>query len=331
MLTKILSNRLSSILPKLISKEQHAFVKGRQIGDCVSITQELVQDINRKVRRGNIILKLDMMKAHDHMEWDFLLRVLSCFGFSSQFVNLISNCLHSQHFSVNVNGSLCGFFKASRGLRQGDPISPSLFILAEEVLNRGLKFFFYRGLVNFFNASRSSMKITHLLFTDDTLIFLNSGKKSLVNLLCFIQRYELASGKKVNKQKSSIFVSSKMPHSHSFLLSTMSSMVVKDSSFSFSYLGCPIFKGRVKCSYFANIVQIFRSRLEGWYAKLFLNIGRVILTKHVLNAIPTHVLACTTTPKTVLSKLNSIMAKFLWCDKDFDKRRFWVSWDLIAL
>ncbi|KAK9268862.1 hypothetical protein L1049_000627 [Liquidambar formosana] len=122
-----------------------------------------------------------------------------------------------------------------------------------------------------------------------------------------------------------------MPHSRRSLLSTMSGMVVKDSSSSFSYLGCPIFKGRVKCSYFVNIVQMFRSRLEGWYAKLLSNMGRVILTKHVLNAIPTHVLACTTIPKTVLNKLNSIMAKFLWCDKDFDKRRHWVSWDLISL
>lgn len=102
--SKLLTTRLSSLLPTLISEEQHGFVQGRGIGDCVALGQLLVGDLDRKVEGGNMVMKLDMMKAYDRLEWDFLLRVLSSFGFSSQFIHVISNCLANHNFSICING-----------------------------------------------------------------------------------------------------------------------------------------------------------------------------------------------------------------------------------
>lgn len=88
-LSKIISNRLSTILPNIISLEQSAFVKGRLIVENIALAQELIHELGRKTRGGNVVLKLDMAKAYDRIEWDFMFAVLSKFGFSSAFTDII--------------------------------------------------------------------------------------------------------------------------------------------------------------------------------------------------------------------------------------------------
>ena len=193
--TKFLTSRLALLLAVLVSEEQHGFVKGRGIGECISLAQLMVNDLDRKVEGGNMILKLDMMKAYDRIEWDFFLKVLSCFGFSELFVKIIGNCLGNQNITVCVNVLRRGFFPAARGLRQGDPISPCLFVLAEEVLSRGLCRIYQQGLVKGFHLGRGSSLVSHLLFADDTLIFLRGLKKSLEHLMIFLKEYEMCSGR----------------------------------------------------------------------------------------------------------------------------------------
>lgn len=138
---------MSKLLPSIISKEQSAFVKGRHIIENIALTQELVHDLGRKSRGSNVILKLDMAKEYDRIEWDFLAAVLKRFGFDNYFVDKIDRLITNCWFSVAVNGDLAGFFKSSRGLRQGDPIAPILFILAQESLSRLLKDRFLSGKV----------------------------------------------------------------------------------------------------------------------------------------------------------------------------------------
>lgn len=207
----IFSDRLGLILPYLISPQQGAFVKGRSLIENVGLAQEIFHDLPRKVRGGNVVIKLDMAKAYDRLEWDFLFAVLERFGFSPDWISYIRTMFTNCWFSVMLNGVVGGFFKSSRGLRQGDPLAPSLFILAEEVLSRGLYYLMSTRAIHPFHSPRGCPLISHLLFADDTVILTNGDARSLSALMKFLSSYECSSGQRVNKHKSGFIVAASTP------------------------------------------------------------------------------------------------------------------------
>lgn len=129
---------LGIIASKITSINQRGFIPGRNIQDCILTTSEAINSLHKKSYGGNLALKIDVRKAFDTVNWKFLIHVLHCFGFNQLFCDWILNILHSAKISINVNGKSVGFFNCTKGVRQGDPLSPLLFCLAEEVLSRGL-------------------------------------------------------------------------------------------------------------------------------------------------------------------------------------------------
>ena len=139
---KVLTNRLRVMMDDIVGEEQSDFVPGRLITDNVLVAFESVHVMRRRKKGKNYCCagKLDMMKAYDRVEWHYLEAILLRLGFSISFVRIIMKCVTSVRFSVRVNGELLPFFTPSRGFRQGDPISPFLFLLYGEgftlLLNR---------------------------------------------------------------------------------------------------------------------------------------------------------------------------------------------------
>ena len=173
-ISKILADRLSVILPNLISKEQRGFIRGRNIRDCIALASEAVNLLDNKSFGGNLAHKIDVSKAFDTLNWSFLLKVLRGFGFNEVFCNWIDVILKLAKVSISINGSQNGYFHCKRGVRQGDPLSPLLFCIAKVVLSRGISKLVEDGKIYLIKGTRDVKVPSHCFYADDLMVFCKS-------------------------------------------------------------------------------------------------------------------------------------------------------------
>ncbi|KAL0449146.1 UNVERIFIED_CONTAM: putative mitochondrial protein [Sesamum latifolium] len=257
-LTKLLNDRIKKILPDLIVPNQSGFVPSRQIHDNILLAQEVIHSISAHKSDWNVAFKLDMAKAYDRVDWDFLKMVLLQLGFPPQLIRLVSNCITNCWFLVLINGSLSGFFKSTRGLRQGDPLSPTLFVLAAEYFSRNLNRLME---IDKSLAFKGSQGISHLAYADDVLIFTNSREKSLQTVMEFLQEFERTSGQFISPEKSSFIVSPKAPMAVKRRIKRLTGFTLK--TFPFIYLGAPIHVGRQKIEYSNRLIDGMSTKIGG--------------------------------------------------------------------
>ncbi|TXG69366.1 hypothetical protein EZV62_004301 [Acer yangbiense] len=326
--SKIIVFRLTDLVEKLVSHEQGAFIPGSSIFENITLAQEMVHSLHKKVTGGNVMVKLDMAKAYDRVNWSFLLEVLKAFGFSDSFHKIIYNCVGSPWFSVMMNGAFKGFFQSTRGLRQGDPLSPFLFILMEEVLTRLLRKNFESGRIGRFYHPIGAPLVSHLLYADDILIFANGGKRSIRNLVKALETYEKWSGQRINKDKSAIFPSKYISSARKRDLLRVTGF--REGYFLVTYLGAPLVYGKLSSRILEPLVEKIRNKIAGWKFKLLSQGGRLILLRHVLSSMPIHLMSVVNVPGVTISKINSLLANFLWGEMDGRRKTHWRSWGKVC-
>ena len=193
---KVLANRLKILLPKLISEHQSAFISGRLITDNILIAHETLHHLKSKraSRMGYMALKLDMRKAYDRVEWVFLEKIMLKMGFNVRWVSTIMACIKSVSYSILLNGQPHGHIVPERGLRQGDPLSPYLFLLVTKGMHSLFKKAEENRVIRSVSLCVNGPRISYLLFADDSLVFCRATISKCVQIQSILHRYEQASG-----------------------------------------------------------------------------------------------------------------------------------------
>ncbi|XP_073024477.1 uncharacterized protein [Primulina eburnea] len=230
--------------------------------------------------------------------------------------------------AVNINGSLTGFFGSTRGLRQGDPLSPLLFILGAEYLSRGLDRL-YRQYPAIRYRSGCELPLSHLAYADDIIIFANGGTREMNSLMDFLHHYENFSGQLVNAFKSVIILPPRCSgRTHARLLRITG---FGEGYFPIKYLGVPLFRGNRVCSLFDPLVQMVSKKLEGWELKTLSPRSRMTLLRSVLLSVPIYMFQVVQPPLAVMERLENVFNDFLWGSRPLDKKWHWARWSRACL
>jgi hypothetical protein len=263
LISKVLANRLKQVLPSVISPYQSAFVPGWLIIDNVLATYEALHSMKTCMRgkKGYMVVKLDMSKAYDRVEWSFLEAMMRRLGFTKGWISMIMRCVSCVSYSVLVNGVPYGNIRPSRGLRQGDPLSPYLFLLVAEGLSTMLVGAEREGKITGVPFSGGRLRLSHLFFADDSLLFVRANFTEWACLLGILSWYEKASDQKLNAAKTSIFFSKNTRAEFKDFLRSFAG-ISTTSSYE-KYLGLPALVGRSKIKTFAGIKGRVRKKMDG--------------------------------------------------------------------
>ncbi|CAJ2672096.1 unnamed protein product [Trifolium pratense] len=261
---KVLANRLRLVIGSVISEAQTAFVKDRQILDGILVANEVVDEARRS-KKELMLFKVDFEKAYDSVDWGYLDDIMERMSFPVLWRKWIRECVCTATASVLVNGSPTDEFPLRRGLRQGDPLSPFLFLLAAEGLNVLMEAMVARNL-----------------FT---------GGKSWANvraLRAVLVLFETMSGLKVNFNKSMLVG---VNISDSWLGEAASVLCCKVGKIPFLYLGLPIGGDPRRLSFWDPVLHRIKNRLSGWKSRFLSFGGRLVLLRSVLTSLPVYALS----------------------------------------
>ncbi|KAL6125654.1 hypothetical protein ACLB2K_073709 [Fragaria x ananassa] len=311
------------IVNEIIRTTSSDFLAGK---DNIMLAHEAFHYLRLKKDGENheLGLKLNMNKAYDRVEWDFLEATLRRFGFANGWVNLIMACVTTVSFSIVLNGCPGSSFCPSRGLRQRDPLSPYLFLLVSEVLSlRITKAVVERSLLGVRLACKC-LSLSHLFFADDSLFFMKATLLNCSKISLIFKEYCSASGQLISLEKSSIYFTPNTSDQMKHLMSLLLGITCIDQPG--VYLGLPTFWGRSKNGALAYIKEKVANKMDGWKEKVLTQAGKEVLIKSVALDIPSFPMSCFRFPNGICDDLNAALGNFWWGTNETGNNIHWKSW-----
>lgn len=319
------------MLQEVIPENQSAFVPGRAISDNVLITHEMLHYLKNSgaTIHCSMAVKTDISKAYDRLEWTFIREVLERMGVSPIVTQWMMQCITTVTYSFLINNEVAGNVHPQRGIRQGDLLSPYIFILCGEVLSGLCKKEQARGTLAGLKVARNSPNINHLLFADDTMFFTKTDPQCCASLLSILHRYEAASGQKINTAKSSISFSAKTPQD--IRQRVKDHLGIEKEGGVGKYLGLPEHFGRKKRDLFASIVDKIHQKSVSYSSRFLSTAGRATMLQSVLSPIPSFAMTYFELPVGLCKQIQSELTRFWWNSKEGEKKICWTSWDKLTL
>ena len=299
--------------------------------DSVVIAEEIVAAWQRSGTKG-FMWKLDFVKAYDSLEWHFLWRVLKRRNFSKTWVRWAKQCVCTNTFVVLINGRpQGGWIHPQRGIRQGCPLAPLLFILVVDALAVCMERLCMRGLLSSFQTAGWPGGVPLMQYADDTIFFIEGSIEAAEKTSALLEMFSDFSGLSLNKTKSTFIafgMSSEEMSQYAHILSTpVGSLPVR-------YMGLPLVGrgGGLRSGEWQPMLAIMERRLGGWRARLLSCGGHLVLLKAVLSAIPTYFMSLFRVPVGVRKRMEAIMRNFFWhgAETDGTRGRALVKWSAVC-
>ena len=245
-----------------------------------------------------------MQKTFDILDWNFILNTLEVLKIPQQFVSWIKRCITGARFSISINKGLVGFFKGAREVRQGDPLSPYIFVIAINVLSKMLDIAASHEVFNF-HPKCKKIKMTHLCFADDLLIFAKGNLELIMGIQNVLRKFYSFSELQLNCEKSEIFYTG---ISNELMGKIKQETGFKIRSLPVRYLGVPLITRRLGAKDCDTLVDKITARIKSWSSKLLSFAGRLKLIQSILFSLQNFWCRNFLLPKGVLNKITKLCA-----------------------
>jgi hypothetical protein len=324
--SKCLVNRLRPLLGEVISENQSAFVPGRMITDNALLAFECLHYMEHGTSMNSnfCAYKLDLSKAYDRVDWSFLENTMHRIGFSHRWVQWIMACVTTVRYSVKFNGTLLEAFSPSRGLRQGDPLSPFLFLFVADGLSALLQKEVESNGIYPLKVCRAAPGISHLLFADDTMLFFKATEAQANRVKQVINEFEVSTGQLINPSKCSIMFSTAC--SEEIQQEIRSILCVEQQMFDAKYLGLPTPDGRMHKGRFQSLQSRLSKSLIEWGDSLQSQSAREVLIKSIAQAIPAYMMGVFKLPFSVCDDLSRLIRDYWWGVENGKRKTHWIGW-----
>ncbi|PNY11621.1 cysteine-rich receptor-like protein kinase, partial [Trifolium pratense] len=325
-LSKLLAARLKNVMGKLISTCQSAFIPGRQILDGVLVLNEVI-DLAKRRKDCCLLFKVDFERAYDTISWNYLESMMLKMGFAERWMKWIRACIFNSSMSVLINGSPTEDFTVGKGLRQGDPLSPFLFLIAAEgltgMVNKAVEIGKFVGY-----KVNDSIRFQILQFADDTILLGECSWDNVRTMKSILRGFELVSGLKVNFVKSKLYG---INVEANVLEAAATFLDCSYDTIPFKFLGIPVGANPRRKATWTPIVDSMTKRLSRWNGRNLSIGGRVTLINSVLSSLPLYFFSFYKAPIGIINQLVRIQRNFLWGGSAEVKKLCWVSWAQVCL